>query len=675
MNWALASVLLLVSTAAAAAETEIPRVSAKQLKAGFRANLHDLLSKHGLLRVSVDKSAAHIRRYALAKMCKCSAFADNVIEAHPDDMERKVLNDRTDRRTIGTASLGLSERLDLPPWLEEECGKDVVNSFEDLRGVVSDVVDLFVSKLDKENAKLSSHLSKKTYHEAMSGVTHLEHFHVYDKPSTAADDLETLKFHTDGGFFLAFVPSMDCNSRQTDNQSFYLEGIDKPLHFEDDEVVIMMGAASQYALNAGRTRATLMDETPDFVAAPHALRMKPGVRRAWYGKMHLLPASLDEPAESLPALHRDLHSSHRKLRAIPTDCNNITDFFCWSHCLTIPEEPDDDEDLGLYCVLPALVVEEPDGTSDFEAAYDKCGGGFVHNHACKGMWFPKDEAAEGIPEYDLDVKNQISVRVRINFDAYPEDISWTLTNTCFMGGGVLASGRGYDRSLFNDTLSLNVPTRDGKFKFTIEDNAGDGLCCDYLEGSYYVSNYSPWYGKNEIFVDSKMENPASVETSDFMTGTCPEDEWWASLYIYIEFDNHPEDISWEIRDTCRNRLVAASPSGGYSSDLKNQKVEVWNKPLTDGLFEFTIKDSNGDGLCCTQGEGGYEIYYALDGFPGPTITSKMEGVSEEKQYFGLEEHCPQYPDPDEPDKPVCRNASSFEKIAMGRGRTKSYDLM
>merc|ERR1712003_86544 len=133
--------------------------------------------------------------------------------------------------------------------------------------------------------------------------------------------------------------------------------------------------------------------------------------------------------------------------------------------------------------------------------------------------------------------------------------------------------------------------------------------------------------------------------------------------------------TWELRDTCRERLIAVSPRGGYSSDLKNQRVQVWDKPLTDGLFEFTIKDSNGDGLCCSQGEGGYEIYYALDGFPGPTITSKMEGVSEEKQYFGLEEHCPQYPDPDEPDKPVCRSASSFEKIALSRGRTKSYDLM
>merc|ERR1711933_601254 len=147
-----------------------------------------------------------------------------------------------------------------------------------------------------------------------------------------------------------------------------------------------------------------------------------------------------------------------------------------------------------------------------------------------------------------------------------------------------------------------------------------------------------------VLVESKMENPASIETSDFMTGTCREEQWWASLYIDIQFDNHPEDITWELRDTCRERLI-----------------------------EFTIKDANGDGLCCTQGDGGYEIFYALDGFPGPTVTSKMEGVAEEKQYFGLEEHCPQFPD--DPDGPVCRSVSSFEKTASGRGRTRSKDLL
>merc|ERR1719232_1180368 len=107
MNWSLASSLLLLSAAAAA---EIPRVSIQQLRSdrGSGSNVHDLLSKHGLLRVSVDKFASRVRRSALSKMCECSAFADDVIEAHPGDMDKKVLNDGTDRRTIGTASLGLT---------------------------------------------------------------------------------------------------------------------------------------------------------------------------------------------------------------------------------------------------------------------------------------------------------------------------------------------------------------------------------------------------------------------------------------------------------------------------------------------------------------------------------------------------------------------------------------
>merc|ERR1719401_1531466 len=176
--------------------------------------------------------------------------------------------------------------------------------------------------------------------------------------------------------------------------------------------------------------------------------------------MHLLPAEL-ELAEPVSTDNRELRSVHRKLAAIPTDCNNVTDFFCWSHCLTIPEEPEEGngEDYGLYCVQPSLVVEEPDGTSDFEAAYEKCAGGFAHNSKCKGMWFPEDQAAEGVPAYDLSVRDQISIRVKINFDAYPEDISWTLTNLCLKEEyPVIASGGDYDRTYFNKTLSVNIPT-------------------------------------------------------------------------------------------------------------------------------------------------------------------------------------------------------------------------
>merc|ERR1719356_1667686 len=204
MNLVLPSLLLLPSAAAA---TEIPRVSVEQLRQ-HGTNLHDLLANTGLLRVAINESGATTRRNALAGMCNCHAFSDEVLEAHPIDMEKKVLNDGTQRRTVGTASFGLERTLDLPPWLADECGQDTLDSLEGLRDVVSDVVDLFVSKLDDETDVPPALTGEKSYREAMSAVNHLEHFHVYEKPCSASDDHDTLKFHTDAGFFLVFVPSM-----------------------------------------------------------------------------------------------------------------------------------------------------------------------------------------------------------------------------------------------------------------------------------------------------------------------------------------------------------------------------------------------------------------------------------------------------------------------------------
>ena len=71
---------------------------------------------------------------------------------------------------------------------------------------------------------------------------------------------------------------------------------------------------------------------------------------------------------------------------------------------------------------------------------------------------------------------------------------------------------------------------------------------------------------------------------------------YLKLRFLIFVSSIPEDITWELRDTCRERLIAVSPRGGYSPDLKNQKVQVWDSPVTDGLFEFTIKDANGEAL-------------------------------------------------------------------------------
>jgi len=49
--------------------------------------------------------------------------------------------------------------------------------------------------------------------------------------------------------------------------------------------------------------------------------------------------------------------------------------------------------------------------------------------------------------------------------------------------------------------------------------------------------------------------------------------------------------------------------GPYTNDVAGKTEEVYNENIHDGAFMFTIRDSYGDGLCCTQGDGELTILY------------------------------------------------------------------
>lgn len=69
---------------------------------------------------------------------------------------------------------------------------------------------------------------------------------------------------------------------------------------------------------------------------------------------------------------------------------------------------------------------------------------------------------------------QIPVQIIINPDQYPQEISWTLSS----GTTVLASGTSAGASVCVEPQNC--------LTFRIDDSAGDGICCQYGQGSYHV---------------------------------------------------------------------------------------------------------------------------------------------------------------------------------------------
>ncbi|MGB1207149.1 MAG: T9SS type A sorting domain-containing protein [Chitinophagales bacterium] len=76
-----------------------------------------------------------------------------------------------------------------------------------------------------------------------------------------------------------------------------------------------------------------------------------------------------------------------------------------------------------------------------------------------------------------------TIYVNITFDNYPEETSWELAD---QNSNVVASGGTYGNEADGSSISEMICVGDGCFTFTINDTYGDGICCQYGDGSYNV---------------------------------------------------------------------------------------------------------------------------------------------------------------------------------------------
>lgn len=75
------------------------------------------------------------------------------------------------------------------------------------------------------------------------------------------------------------------------------------------------------------------------------------------------------------------------------------------------------------------------------------------------------------------------------------------------------------------------------------------------------------------------------------------------LSITLNFDNYPEETSWELLND-NNQVIS---SGGTYGSQPDGSTLVINECLTDGCYQFRMLDSYGDGMCCTYGIGQYQV--------------------------------------------------------------------
>lgn len=456
-TWLLASV---VADAVSPPRHRVPLFSLAELADGrgdVDDRLREVLSTTGLLAVRVvnnEESAVDIRA-----LCGCDLGS----VANGDSA---ALGAGVRRTTLATATAGLDRPVALP---DLGCGADAARTAEAARDVVARATgDAFLPALDRAlganyaDAVLRD-VDGRAYPDVASVVAdesavHPEHFHAYSRPTEHDDDDDdrALDWHADAGLFLAFLPGRSCR-RNNDalDESFHVSVPGRgervavfpaPSSPRETVVAFMLGVGAEHWLSWNESTAT-----PRPRATRHAVVLKPGDERVWYGMMHLVPprAIVQTTSRQITfAEMRGLVAAHHSSRTFgddpsssssevvsvgcgvgggpptlagrrrrrtsehgvdPSACGNRADgrgdFYCWMQCSAVVDDADaPSSDDRVYCLNRHVLATTRDVSRAVEACTDARGVvGGVMDAGCSNV---RTDRVEGVRTWQRVVDDQ-----------------------------------------------------------------------------------------------------------------------------------------------------------------------------------------------------------------------------------------------------------------------------
>ena len=117
-----------------------------------------------------------------------------------------------------------------------------------------------------------------------------------------------------------------------------------------------------------------------------------------------------------------------------------------------------------------------------------------------------------------------------------------------------------------------------------------------------LPNLSFWSGNHLLNVATSNPNfqidanPSNdAHSSSFTVGG-------NNMTLTLAFDANPEEISWDIRDNFGTIILSGN---NYTNLYNNTITEILC--LENGCYDFTIYDAAGNGMCCSQGNGSYNL--------------------------------------------------------------------
>ena len=282
----------------------------------------DALGSAGIVAITGMEGApslSELRSDALGGLCRCLSDRPDALQGVDGFDSILLAGSKTDRQTVATATAPGGIPLPLPSDdIADACGVVVSEAMEGLRDVVSEVSSAFVDALDAlllarpgaEDLPPILESARGTEYPTVSGIVedsrHLEHFHLYSKIENSLENGGgvdhhrrqrlngiDLDVHADAGLFLAFVPALPCG----EDLSTSPDGIDESFLvsmpgkgrislqravFPPGSVAVMLGMGAESWLDLG-SQQNNDGLRVNLRATRHAVGMRFGERRAWYG--------------------------------------------------------------------------------------------------------------------------------------------------------------------------------------------------------------------------------------------------------------------------------------------------------------------------------------------------------------------------------------------------------
>jgi len=198
-----------------------------------------------------------------------------------------------------------------------------------------------------------------------------------------------------------------------------------------------------------------------------------------------------------------------------------------------------------------------------------------------------------------------NINMNIEYDGYPAETSFQLYKVDIDGSKeIIKSHSAKVGDLFyNETMCL----QEGMYAYTMFD--ADGICCSYGNGSYNITDADGTLivegGEFKQVEMTKFSLPYVTDSPPPVEEVIPldeEDECY-KIEITIEYDGYPAETSWELHRLVYNGgedELVDSHAGSSGETSFNQTI-----CLLEGEYDFTIIDP--DGICCSYGQGNYNI--------------------------------------------------------------------